>query len=89
MKDRYRVELSLNIWCDSDTEAVKIAQDICDKQKEKFSRKKTRRWSENPSLNNSQAWNLKNYRSFAAILLALFPALFYNSLQLRLIAPSL
>ena len=43
---------------------------------EKFSRKKTRRWSENPSLNNSQAWNLKNYRSFAAILLALFPAFF-------------
>tara|TARA_Y100001937_G_scaffold31200_1_gene44745 strand:+ start:171 stop:428 length:258 start_codon:yes stop_codon:yes gene_type:complete len=36
MKDRYRVELSLNIWSDSDTEAVKVAQDICDEQKQKF-----------------------------------------------------
>ena len=36
MKDRYRVELSLNIWCDSDREAVKIAQNICDEQKQKF-----------------------------------------------------
>jgi hypothetical protein len=36
MKDRYRVELSLNIWCDSDTEAVKIAEDICNQQKQKF-----------------------------------------------------
>ena len=43
---------------------------------EKFSRKKTRRWSENPSLNNSQGWNLTNLRFFAAIFLALFPALF-------------
>ena len=34
--DRYRVELSLNIWCDSDREAVKIAQNICDEQKQKF-----------------------------------------------------
>ena len=34
--DRYRVELSLNIWCDSDTEAVKIAEDICNQQKQKF-----------------------------------------------------
>ena len=36
MKDRYRVELSLNICCDSDTEAVKIAEDICNQQKQKF-----------------------------------------------------
>ena len=36
MKDRYRVELSLNIWCDSDTKAVKIAEDICNQQKQKF-----------------------------------------------------
>ena len=34
--DRYRVELSLNVWCDSDTEAVKIAEDICNQQKQKF-----------------------------------------------------
>jgi len=49
---------------------------------EKFSRKKTRRWSENPSLNNSQAWNLKNYRSLAAILLAVFPAFFSLSIPI-------
>ena len=34
--DRYIVELSLNIWSDTDKGAVKVAQDICDKQKEKF-----------------------------------------------------
>ena len=34
--DRYRVELTLNVWSDSDKGAVKVAQDICDKQKEKF-----------------------------------------------------
>ena len=34
--DRYRVELSLNVWSDTDKGAVKVAQDICDKQKEKF-----------------------------------------------------
>ena len=43
---------------------------------EKFSRKKTRRWSENPSSNNSQAWHLKSFRSFIAITLALIPAFF-------------
>ena len=37
--DRYRVELSLNIWCDSDTEAVKIAEDICNQQKQKFDKR--------------------------------------------------
>ena len=26
--DRYRVELSLNIWCDSDDKAKQIAEDI-------------------------------------------------------------
>ena len=34
--ERYRVELSLNVWSDTDKGAVKVAQDICDKQKEKF-----------------------------------------------------
>ena len=34
--DRYRVELTLNVWSDTDKGAVKIAQDICDKQKQKF-----------------------------------------------------
>ena len=34
--DRYRVELSLNIYCDSDKEAIKIAEDICNEQNKKF-----------------------------------------------------
>lgn len=34
--DRYRVELSLNIYCDSDDKAKQIAEDICKKQKKKF-----------------------------------------------------
>ena len=34
--ERYRVELSLNIWAEDDVEALKIANEICDKQKEKF-----------------------------------------------------
>ena len=36
MTDRYRVELSLNIWCDSDDKAKKIAEDICNEQKKRF-----------------------------------------------------
>lgn len=36
MTDRYRVELSLNIWCDSDDEARQVAEDICNDQKKKF-----------------------------------------------------
>ena len=36
MKDRYRVELSLNIWCESDKEARQVAEDICNEQKERF-----------------------------------------------------
>tara|TARA_B100001939_G_scaffold334501_1_gene335518 strand:- start:837 stop:1016 length:180 start_codon:yes stop_codon:yes gene_type:complete len=36
MTDRYRVELSLNIWCDSDNKAKKIAEDICNEQKKRF-----------------------------------------------------
>jgi|TARA_R100001163_G_C4940146_1_gene112346 hypothetical protein len=35
-KDRYRVELSLNIWCEDDLKAKKIAQDICDNQNKRF-----------------------------------------------------
>ena len=34
--DRYRVELSLNIWCDSDDKAKQIAEDICKEQKNRF-----------------------------------------------------
>jgi len=43
---------------------------------EKFSRKRTRRWSENPSLNNSQGWELQKFRYFIAIILSAIPALF-------------
>ena len=34
--DRYRVELSLNIWCNSDDKAKQIAEDICKEQKKRF-----------------------------------------------------
>ena len=43
---------------------------------EKFSRRKTKRWSENPATIDSQGWELKKYRSFLAIVLTLFPPLF-------------
>ena len=43
---------------------------------EKFSRIKTKRWSENPSLNNSQGWKLNRLRTFLAILLTSFPPIF-------------
>jgi hypothetical protein len=36
MENRYRVELSLNIWCDNDDQARQIAQNICDEQKQRF-----------------------------------------------------
>ena len=36
MENRYRVELSLNIWCDNDDQARHIAQNICDEQKQRF-----------------------------------------------------
>ena len=34
--ERYRVELSLNIWAEDDLEALKIANEICEKQQKKF-----------------------------------------------------
>ena len=43
---------------------------------EKFSRRKTKRWSENPSSLESLGWELKGYRSSFAILISLFPPLF-------------
>ena len=36
MENRYRVELSLNIWCDDDESALQIAKNICDEQKRRF-----------------------------------------------------
>ncbi len=35
-ENRYRVELSLNIWCESDEEAKAIAEKICYEQKQRF-----------------------------------------------------
>ena len=56
---------------------------------EKLARKRTRRWSENPSLNNSQGWELKSYRSLLAILFSLFPALFSMGIPLIWVALNL
>ena len=49
---------------------------------EKFSRRGTKRWSENPSLNRSQGWELKKIRSILAIVISLFPAIFSLGLPL-------
>jgi len=43
---------------------------------EKFSRRKTKRWSENPASKESQGWYLQNFRSFIAFLITLFPPVF-------------
>ena len=43
---------------------------------EKYSRKETKRWSENPATLDSLGWNLKGYRSLLAVLFTLFPPLF-------------
>ena len=43
---------------------------------EKFSRRKKKSWSENPSLSDSLSWELKRFRSMFAIFSTLFPPLF-------------
>jgi len=43
---------------------------------EKLSRRRIKRWSENPSSKDSQGWELKEYRAFLAIMISLFPPLF-------------
>ncbi len=43
---------------------------------EKFSRRRTKRWSENPGSQNSQGWELKNFRALLAIISSLFPPIF-------------
>ena len=43
---------------------------------EKFSRRKTKRWSENPASLNSQGWYLGRYRSLVAIIFSIFPPIF-------------
>ena len=35
-ENRYRVELSLNIWCESDEDAKRISNEICEEQKTRF-----------------------------------------------------
>ena len=34
--ERYRVEISLNVWADDDKSALKIVENICDEQKQRF-----------------------------------------------------
>lgn len=34
--ERYRLEISLNIWAEDDLEAIKIVNKICEKQKQKY-----------------------------------------------------
>jgi len=43
---------------------------------EKFSRRKSKRWSENPASKDSQGWELKKSRAFLAITISLFPPIF-------------
>ncbi|WP_288262032.1 iron ABC transporter permease [uncultured Prochlorococcus sp.] len=43
---------------------------------EKFSRRKSKRWSENPASQDSQGWELKKSRAFLAITISLFPPIF-------------
>ena len=53
---------------------------------EKFSRKKSKRWSENPSISNSQGWELDGIRAYIAILIASFPAIFSLGIPLIWVA---
>ncbi len=43
---------------------------------EKFSRSRSKRWSENPASQDSQGWELKNFRAFLAIIISMFPPIF-------------
>ena len=43
---------------------------------EKLSRKKSKRWSENPASKDSQGWELKKIRAILAITISLFPPIF-------------
>ena len=43
---------------------------------EKFSRRRTKRWSENPASQDSQGWALKKYRALLAIIFTIFPPIF-------------
>ncbi len=43
---------------------------------EKLSRKKSKRWSENPASKDSQGWELNKTRAFLAIIISLFPPIF-------------
>jgi len=43
---------------------------------EKFSRRKSKRWSENPASKDSQGWELNKIRALLAIIISLFPPIF-------------
>jgi len=53
---------------------------------EKFSRKKSKRWSENPSISISQGWELDGIRAYIAIFIASFPAIFSLGIPLIWVA---
>jgi len=43
---------------------------------EKFSRRKSKRWSDNPASQDSQGWKLNKHKAFLAIIISLFPPIF-------------
>jgi len=43
---------------------------------EKLSRRKSKRWSDNPASKDSQGWELDKTRAFLAIIISLFPPIF-------------
>ena len=43
---------------------------------EKFSRRKIKRWSDNPASEESQGWELNNFRALLAMIFSLFPPVF-------------
>ncbi len=53
---------------------------------EKLSRKKSKRWSDNPSTSNSQGWKLTGIREYLAISISAFPALFSLGIPLIWVA---
>ena len=53
---------------------------------EKFSRKKSKRWSDNPSKSNSQGWKLMGIRAFLAMTISALPALFSLGIPLIWVA---
>ncbi len=53
---------------------------------EKFSRKQSKRWSDNPSNSNSQGWELTGIRAYLAISISALPAIFSLGIPLIWVA---